>query len=249
MSATERALEVRGVSKTYASVQAVQDLSFEVCHGEIFGLLGPNGAGKTTTIKAILGLLRPDAGHVTLLGQPSSDVRVRRRIGYMPEQAYFPDQLSARELLLEHALLAGLRLAAARRRTAEVLERVGLPAARAGDRLRTFSKGMLQRVGLAQALVSDPELVILDEPMSGLDPLGRHLIKSIISELRGQGRTVFFSSHILSDIEDLCDRIGIIHRGCLLYAGDLHGFLTAGYSLEECFVSIIKERDHAANPL
>ncbi len=190
----------------------LQGVSLDVEPGEIFGFLGPNGAGKTTTIKAIIDLIRLDSGSIRLLGSAPGEVAVRRRIGYMPEHAYFPEYLTVRELLLGHGLLSGLTIAKAHESAAEILERVGLSHA-AGRRLGTYSKGMLQRAGLAQALVGDPDLVILDEPMSGLDPLGRRDIRDIMTGLRDRGKTVFFSTHILPDVEMICDKVAIIVGG------------------------------------
>jgi len=206
--------------------RAVRGLALEVHRGEIFGLLGPNGAGKTTTIKMILGLLRPDRGEIRLLGRPPSDPRVRARLGYLPESPYFYDHLTAEEFLDFYARLQGIAASERRDRVRSTLSRVGLEG-QGGVPLRKFSKGMVQRVGLAQAIQHDPELVILDEPMSGLDPLGRREVREIILRLRDAGRTVVFSSHILSDAEMLCSRVGIIARGRLVASGSL-GELTAG---------------------
>jgi ABC-2 type transport system ATP-binding protein len=200
--------------------QILRDVSFAVEEGEIFGFLGPNGAGKTTSIKALLGLLRPRAGHIELLGQPPSAPEARSRTGFMPEVAYFPEQLTGRELLQLHGMLAGLRRGAARARVDEVLEWVGLTEA-ADRRLRGYSKGMLQRVGLGQALIGDPDVVVLDEPMSGLDPVGRRDIREIMLALRRRGKTVLFSTHILPDVEMICDRVGIIAEGQMRATGRL----------------------------
>lgn len=192
--------------------------------GEAFGFLGPNGAGKTTTIKAILGLLEPHSGRISLFDAPPSDPSARARVGFMPEHAYFPEHLSGRELVIHHGRLSGLDKASATRRADELLERVGLRDA-GEQHLRTYSKGMLQRVGLAQALVGDPDLVVLDEPMSGLDPVGRYEIREILSGLRAAGKTVFFSTHILPDVEALCDRVGIVVAGQTRQQGRLSELL------------------------
>ena len=190
----------------------LRGVDVSVAEGEIFGFLGPNGAGKTTTLKAMLGLLQPDAGQVRILGGDPKDPAVRRRLGFMPERAYFPEHLSARELLVAHGVLSGLCSSEARRRAAETIARVGLRDA-ADERLRGFSKGMQQRVGLGQALIGAPELVVLDEPMSGLDPIGRHDVREIMLGLKAEGRTVFFSTHILPDVEAVCDRVAILVGG------------------------------------
>jgi ABC-2 type transport system ATP-binding protein len=201
--------------------EILRGVTFDVAQGELFGFLGPNGAGKTTTIKAILGLLRPTGGMVQVLGQPIGRVGVRRRIGFMPENAYYPDHLSGRELVLQHGLLAGLGLAAARRERDRVLELVGLGPA-ASERLGSYSKGMLQRISFAQALVGTPELVLLDEPLSGLDPIGRREFRQIMLSLRDDGRTVFFSTHILPDVEMICSRVAILVEGEVRRVGTLH---------------------------
>jgi ABC-2 type transport system ATP-binding protein len=219
------AIVVDKLTKTYrptwpwqAAATVLSEVSFSVGFGEIFGFLGPNGAGKTTTMKIILGLVRATSGSVELLGAPWTNVQIHTRIGYLPESPYFYDYLTAEEFLMFYAGLAGLNRAAVARRIQELLEKVGLSEARTRP-LRKFSKGMLQRIGLAQALIHDPELVILDEPMSGLDPIGRKEVRDIILSLRDQGKTVLFSSHIISDVEMICDRVGIIARGKMLAVG------------------------------
>lgn len=211
-------ISVREVHKTFrghlgigASV-AVADLTFEVAKGEIFGLLGPNGAGKTTTLKMLIGLLRPDRGEVRLFGGAPTEASNRRRLGFLPEQPYFYDYLTAEEFLDFYARLQGVPAADRRDVVKRALERVGL-SDRGGTALRKCSKGMLQRVGLAQAIQHDPDLVVLDEPMSGLDPIGRREVRDLILSLRAAGKTVLFSSHILSDAELLCDRVAIVFRG------------------------------------
>jgi ABC-2 type transport system ATP-binding protein len=217
-------LELAGVSKSYRTHLALRkywilrDLSLEVRAGEIFGFIGTNGAGKTTTIKLALGLIFPDAGAIRLFGMDAGRPEARRRVGFLPENPYLYDYLTGEEFLDFHARLFGFPAAERRRRARALLERVGL--ANRGDRqLRHYSKGMLQRIGLAQALVNEPELVILDEPMSGLDPIGRREVRDIILDLKTRGRTVFFSTHILSDTEMICDRVGMLVRGRLAAVG------------------------------
>lgn len=194
------------------------DVSLRVRQGEIFGFLGHNGAGKTTTMKILLGLLRATSGKVELLGAPAGEVDAHARIGYLPESPYFYDYLTADEFLTFYGKLAKLSAGSIRSRVPELLKRVGLDEAR-HRQLRKFSKGMLQRIGLAQAMVHDPELIILDEPMSGLDPMGRKEVRDLILSLRDQGKTVFFSTHILSDVEMICDSVGILARGRMLSQG------------------------------
>jgi ABC-2 type transport system ATP-binding protein len=192
--------------------EVLRGITLQVEAGELFGFLGPNGAGKTTTLKALLGLLTPTRGRALLFGESAHQAAVRRRLGFMPERAYFPEHLSARELVVQHGILAGLDWRQARRQASVVMERVGIAYA-AEERLRNFSKGMLQRVGLAQAIVGDPELVVLDEPMSGLDPLGRRDVRELMVSLRDAGKTVFFSTHILPDVETICDRVAMVVAG------------------------------------
>ena len=227
---TGTVIEARGLSKVYADfwgrprVLALDALNLAVLRGEIFGLLGPNGSGKTTSIKLFLGLLWPTAGEALVLGRPPSDVRVKRSIGYLPEESYFYHFLTGRETLDFYGRIFGLERAERRRRTGTLLELVGLAAA-ADRRLGEYSKGMLRRVGLAQALVNSPELVILDEPTSGLDPVGTRQVKDLVVDLKAQGRTVLVSSHLLADMEDVCDRVAILHNGKLKRVGRLSELL------------------------
>jgi ABC-2 type transport system ATP-binding protein len=198
--------------------RALHSLSLEVREGEIFGFLGPNGAGKTTTLKLLMQLVFPTAGTAEILGRPVGDLSVRRRIGYLPENPYFYDYLTAEELLSYFASLFGYSGADRRRRVSGLLDEVGIGGERRMQ-LRKFSKGMVQRVGIAQALINDPEVIFLDEPMSGLDPLGRREVRELMLRLRKEGRTLFFSSHILSDAETLCTRVAIIAGGRLRACG------------------------------
>ena len=208
----------------------LDSVTLNVTAGEAFGFLGPNGSGKTTTIKALLGLTQPTSGHVALFGRSPMDADARRRVGFLPERSYFPMTLTARELVRAHAMLAGIARADARRRADRVLERVGLDRAAWDQRLATFSKGMLQRAGLAQAIVADPELVVLDEPMSGLDPLGRRDVRELMQSLRAEGKTVFFSTHILPDIETICDRVGLLVAGRVRKIAPLADLISEGVS-------------------
>jgi len=205
--------------------RALHGLSLDVPRGGVFGLLGPNGAGKSTTLKILCHLLWPTAGSVQVLGRPPGSIDAHARMGFLPEHPTFYDHLTAEELLTYFSALFGYRGADRARRVGAVLDRVGLGADRRRP-LRQYSKGMVQRVGLAQAILNEPELVILDEPMSGLDPLGRRDVRELILELRDEGRTVLFSSHILSDAEALCSRVGILVRGRLVRSGTI-GALTA----------------------
>src|SRR5436309_5860560 len=225
------ALETSGLSKSYPTGvlhqgrrSALEELTLSVPRGEVFGYLGPNGAGKTTTRKLPLGLLRADRGSARVLGVPHTERAWRYRAGYLPENPYLYDYLTPQEYLDYAGRLFGMPASERRGRSAQLLRRVGL-AGSARVPMRRVSKGMLQRAGLAQALLNDPELVILDEPMTGLDPIGRHMVKELILELREQGRTVFFSTHILADAESLCDRVGLLRGGRLVTVGRLDEIL------------------------
>jgi ABC-2 type transport system ATP-binding protein len=219
------AIEILGLTKDYQtgfwrkrSRRSLDNLQLEVQTGETFGFLGPNGAGKTTTLKLLMGLIFPTAGTARILGRSINDVEMHREIGYLPEQPYFYDYLTARELLNYYARFADHSAAERHERVERFLRRVGLESA-GNVQLRKFSKGMLQRVGIAQAILHDPKVVFLDEPMSGLDPVGRREVRDIMLELKREGRTVFFSTHILSDAEILCDRVGVLAGGKLQGVG------------------------------
>ena len=232
-SSEDVVLSVDGLAKTFRigffrkKVEAVKDVRFEVRRGEIFGLLGPNGAGKTTTIKCVLRLIHPDRGQVRIFGRPPSDREAVRRMGYMPENPYVYQYLRPHEFLDLCGRLMGMSPRDRARRSDELLERVGLTHAK--DRpIGKFSKGMMQRVGLAQALLHDPELLVLDEPMSGLDPIGRKEVRDLLLEQRRRGKTLIFTSHILSDVEMLCDRVTILQRGVVTAAGTMDALLHRG---------------------
>ena len=229
------AVEIDGLTKDYEvgflrkrKVRALDGLTLSVERGEIFGFLGANGAGKTTTIKLLMRLMYPTGGAARILGRDIGDTSMHADIGYLPEHPYFYDYLTARELLEYCAELFGYARAERKRRAAEMLRRVRLEEKSWDKQLRKFSKGMLQRVGLAQALVNDPSVVFLDEPMSGLDPVGRREVRDLIASLRTTGTTVFFCSHILSDIEVLCDRAAVLRQGRLAHIGRLEELRGAG---------------------
>src|SRR5262244_1318046 len=219
------AIEIENLTKDYPSgflnlrkKRSLEGLTMQVEDGEVFGFLGPNGAGKSTTIKLLMSLIFPTAGTARILGRSISDIEMHRDIGYLPEQPYFYDYLTAAELLDYFARFHNLKATDRRERVAKMLKKVGLETARK-IQLRKYSKGMLQRVGLAQAILHDPKVVILDEPMSGLDPIGRHEVRDIILELKSEGKTVLFSTHILTDAEMLCDKVGVIVGGKLQGVG------------------------------
>ncbi len=224
-------IEIRNLTKDFRigffrkrPVRALSQLTLDVDRAEAFGFLGPNGAGKTTTLKILMDLIRPTEGSALILGEPVDSVSMRRRIGYLPENPYFYDYLTPEELLTYVGRLFGMRQPELGRKVKSLLEKVGLADSR-NLQLRKFSKGMVQRIGLAQAIINDPEVVFLDEPMSGLDPLGRREVRQIIGLLKEQGVTVFFSSHILPDVESLCDRVAILNRGRLRAVGALQEIL------------------------
>ncbi|MFH2144980.1 MAG: ABC transporter ATP-binding protein [Candidatus Omnitrophota bacterium] len=242
----ETALSLTGVGVTYKgknyTKEALFELSFRVERGEIFGFLGPNGAGKTTTIKAILNLIYPNTGQIEIFGCPASKVCARKRIGYMPEIANYYWYLTAKELLLMYAGILNIPKALALKRIDSFFEIVGLQDA-GNVLMKNFSKGMMQKVSLAQALLNDPDLLILDEPAGGLDPVARTQLRSLILELKNKGKTVFFSSHELSEVELICDRVGILKEGRLLKTEKVKDILnqkTQHQSLENYFLNIIK---------
>jgi ABC-2 type transport system ATP-binding protein len=226
--------------------EVLKNISLEIYQGEIFGFLGPNGAGKTTTIKIITGLIKPDSGKVTIFGHNVDSMEAKKRIGFLPESPYFYEHLTGYEFLKINALLSNY--IDYKNRVHDLLEKVGLKEV-ANLPLRKYSRGMLQRIGIAQALIGDPDLLIFDEPLSGLDPIGRKEIKDLILEQKVKGKTIFFSSHILPDAEAVCDRIGIIIDGEVKEVGELNKLLKRGIktdeiSLEDWFVSKIK-KNHA----
>lgn len=209
---TVAAIETETLRKVFGDHAAVKGLTLQVSQGEVFGFLGPNGAGKTTSIKMLLGLVAPTSGKANLLGAPIGDRAALARIGFLPEHFRFQDWMTASEFLMLHGELLGMDVQALKKRRDELLERVGLAPFR-NKQLRTFSKGMLQRIGLAQALLNHPALVFLDEPTSGLDPVGRRLVRDVVHELRNEGTCVFLNSHLLSEIEVTCDRVAFIRHG------------------------------------
>jgi len=234
-------ITLTGLSKEFKEgiggrkVRALQDLDLEVREGEVFGFLGPNGAGKSTAIKILMNLIYPDKGRVSIMGKDVRQRETRQHVGYLPESPYFYDYLTAEELLWFGGKASGMSSSKIKARTDELLVKFNLTASRKRQ-LRTYSKGMVQRAGLALALVHDPEVAILDEPMSGLDPLGRKMVGDLLIELKRQGKTVFFSSHILTDVERFCDRIGIIIGGKLRLADTLGNVLSDGGTLEDVFL-------------
>jgi len=239
--AMDEVVRIERVSRMFGEVAAVDDLTLSLGRGEIMGFLGANGAGKTTTIKMMLGLISPSSGTVEVLGGDPSDVGIRARMGYMPEVAYYYPYLNARELLEFYGGLCGMGGRAIRARTDELLETVGLADA-AKRPLKTYSKGMLQRAGIAQALLNDPDLLVLDEPFTGLDPLARIHFRELMHRLRGEGKSIFFSSHELGETELLCDRVAIMKEGRAVYQGPVR--LLAGdgeRNLERIFLDVLSK--------
>ncbi len=242
-------IRARGLRKifrtgfTMRAVEAVRGVDLDVKDGEIFGFIGPNGAGKTTTIKMLTGLIPPTAGEAWIRERSVADPSSRRQLGFLPEGTYFHEYLTGRELLDFHARLLGLPRDVRQERIPKLLERVGIPHA-ADMRIRSYSKGMRQRAGLAQALVGDPDILILDEPMSGLDPIGRKEVRDLILSLRDEGKTVFFSSHILADAEMICDRVAIIIRGSIVHEGRVDDLLGQEIHGVELVVEGIDEELH-----
>ena len=248
------AIETNGLTKEYRigfwrkTVRVVSGLNLTVRRGEVFGYLGPNGAGKTTTLKLLTGLVRPTSGEARVLGQPLGDVRTKQQVGFLPEQPYFYEYLTGRELLNFYGQLVGLTQPDRKERIEKLARQLQIDS-RLDLPLRKYSKGMLQRLGLAQALINDPELVLLDEPMSGLDPVGRREVRDLLLGLKEKGKTVFFSSHVIPDVEMLCDRVGILVGGRLVAEGPLEEMLEAKVSSIEVTVShvppeVAQELDH-----
>lgn len=242
-------IEIENLSKDYEKgffrkkkIRALDGLTLKVEAGQIFGFLGGNGAGKTTTIKILMRLLFPTEGTAKILGRDISDVKMHSRIGYCPENPYFYDYLKAFELMMYFAELLGIEKSRRQQVCGELLTKVGLDEKDWNKQLRKFSKGMLQRVGIAQSLINDPEIVFFDEPMSGLDPIGRREIRELISGLREKGTTVFMSTHILSDIEALCDNVAILRRGKLASTGKLSELLIEGAE-KQSFEIVVKNLD------
>ena len=235
-------VELKDVSRTFAGVNAVNGLTLSLGKGEIMGFLGTNGAGKTTTIKMLIGLLKPSAGQVVLFGDGDpSDPAVRAKIGYMPEIAYYYPYLNARELLAFYGGICGMDSKTGKARTEELLEAVDLKDA-AKRPLKTYSKGMLQRAGIAQALLNDPDLLVLDEPFTGLDPLARIHFRELMRSLRNQGKSIFFSSHELGETELLCDKVAIMKKGKCVYQGPVAELAGDGESnLERLFLKKLEE--------
>lgn len=264
MSSSEAVIEIRNLSKIYRDfwgrpkVKALNALSLDVRKGEVFGLLGPNGSGKTTTMKLLLGLLFPTDGEITILGKPAADVSKNERIGYLPEESYLYRFLNAYETLDFYGRLFDMSAASRRERAEKLLDQVKLSPQARRRQLKEYSKGMTRRIGLAQALINDPDLVMLDEPTSGLDPMGNRDMKDLILDLKKQGKTVLMCSHLLADVQDVCDRIAILHGGELQLLGRVDQLLKAqdetqilSSKLSDAAVAEVQEvlKRHGANVL
>ncbi|MBM3268370.1 MAG: ABC transporter ATP-binding protein [Candidatus Sericytochromatia bacterium] len=251
MTDHELVIDAQALTKIYpaqigqAAKTALDGLELRVARGETFGILGPNGAGKTTTQKLFLGLMRPTKGTVTMFGARPDEAAVRKRIGFLPENPYFYNYLTGEEFVRFCGGLFDIPRKTLEERLDKLLELVGMQSAKE-QQLRKYSKGMLQRIGIAQALINDPDLVLLDEPMSGLDPVGRHQFREIIKGLKAQGKTIVFNSHILSDVEDICDRFCILLHGRKVAEGTVAEFTSGGKSLEEHFVKVVNESNQGA---
>lgn len=233
-------IQIHKLTKEYGEAKVLDNLNLEVKKGEVLGFLGPNGAGKTTTLKTIVGLVHPTSGEITIDNLSSRNLLSHKRIGYMPEDPYFYEYLTGKEFLIFVAELQQVKRAEAKSEADRLMKLVGLGNAEK-KRIREYSKGMRQRLGIAQTLVGNPEILLLDEPLDGLDPIGRLEIKEILLDLKKQGKTILISSHILADIEELCDRIIIIHDGKIIKAGPVAEFVSKNQSLEKEFVRIIKK--------
>lgn len=245
------AIEMRNLSVSFAArggeIKALDTLNLRVEPGRVFGFLGPNGAGKTTAMHVLLGFIKPSAGDALIFGQDVRQSLARERIGYLPEHPDLYRFMTGRELLSMTGRLFALRGARLRRRVEEVLQQTGIQAA-ADRRINTYSRGMLQRIGLAQALVNDPDLVILDEPTGGLDPIGRLAIRKVIADLRARGKTVFFSSHELSEVELVCDHLAILAHGRVLVHGPADDLVPPGESLERYFMHVVQSEENPVRP-
>lgn len=232
-------IDIQNVSKFFSRKATVKNLSLTIKSGEVYGFLGPNGAGKTTTMKMVLGLLRPDKGRILLFGKSAGSIEVRKKIGFLPEFAHFYQHLTGSEFLSFVGEIFHFPPSFIEKRSRQLLKLVNLPVESHNRQIGTYSKGMQQRIGMAQALMNDPDILFLDEPMSGLDPIGRREMKEIILSLKKEGKTIFFNSHILSDAEVICDRVGIIHQGQLLLDDTVKNVVSSKKSLEDVFIETI----------
>lgn len=236
-------IKIKNLTKKFKQNIAVSNLSLEIAKGEVFGFLGPNGAGKTTTVKMILNLLKPTSGEISIFNHPHDDLKIKYKIGFLPEHTFFYQYLTGREFLHFVGEIFGIPKAECAKRAKKLIKKVGLAEEAADRAIKGYSKGMQQRIGLAQALMNDPEIIFLDEPMSGLDPVGRREVKDLILELKNEGKTIFFNSHILADAEVLCDRVGIIKKGELVACDTIKKLTNNGKkTLEDFFVEIISDK-------